>query len=408
MAFKETIVIRGALAALLLSTIFVLYRPVAPPFSSPSILAEISSDSPGDKEGEGFSIGMQVKTPIFQYDFYKEHCPPVEKIVRATTAQIFQQNRNITAQLLRLMFHDCFIEGCDASILLDNSNGNENQSSEKDATPNRSLNGFDFIDTIKAELEDACPGVVSCADTLVLATRDAIVLAGGPHYPVLTGRTDSKMSYYARAMADIPKPDANISEILRLFSLRGFTPRDVVALLGAHNIGKIGCEFIEPRLHNFKGTGEPDASIPPDFLAEMRKICGDNTSNSSSNSPTSSAAPPMTVTPRAMTETVTSRSQKGIPYYQQLSSSVSSGSAFGPHYYDSLLRGRGLLYSDQQLMANNETVELVRFYATDDGTAFRIDFARAMVKMSNLGNFTSSTQEQVRFKCSQPWVGDSK
>lgn len=64
-------------------------------------------------------------------------------------------------------------QGCDASILLDND---EYIDSEKDSPPNDSLKGFDVIETIKAKLEEACPGVISCADILVLAARDSVVL----------------------------------------------------------------------------------------------------------------------------------------------------------------------------------------------------------------------------------------
>lgn len=71
---------------------------------------------------------------------------------------------------------DHYYQGCDASVFLDDSNGNKNRSIERQAAPNKTLRGINEIDMIKEELDNACPGVVSCADTLALATRDAVVL----------------------------------------------------------------------------------------------------------------------------------------------------------------------------------------------------------------------------------------
>lgn len=66
-----------------------------------------------------------------------------------------------------------WLKGCDASVLL-NSVGNNK--AEKDGPPNLSLHSFFVIDNAKKELESYCPGVVSCADILALAARDAVVL----------------------------------------------------------------------------------------------------------------------------------------------------------------------------------------------------------------------------------------
>lgn len=67
------------------------------------------------------------------------------------------------------------VQGCDASILLDDVPGTI--VSEKTAIPNaNSVRGYDVINNIKAAVESSCPGVVSCADIVALAARDGTVL----------------------------------------------------------------------------------------------------------------------------------------------------------------------------------------------------------------------------------------
>ena len=64
------------------------------------------------------------------------------------------------------------IQGCDASLLLNSTSNNQ---AEKDASPNLTLRGFDFIDRAKSLVEAECPGIVSCADITALVARDSIV-----------------------------------------------------------------------------------------------------------------------------------------------------------------------------------------------------------------------------------------
>lgn len=72
------------------------------------------------------------------------------------------------------MIYELKLQGCDASVLLDDAG---TFIGEKSAAPNlNSLRGFEVIDGIKSELESVCPETVSCADILAMAARDSVVL----------------------------------------------------------------------------------------------------------------------------------------------------------------------------------------------------------------------------------------
>ena len=67
---------------------------------------------------------------------------------------------------------DIYMQGCDASVLIRSATND----AEVDNAKNQGLRGQDVVDAAKAQLEDQCPGVVSCADILALAARDAVAM----------------------------------------------------------------------------------------------------------------------------------------------------------------------------------------------------------------------------------------
>ncbi|CAK9174609.1 unnamed protein product [Ilex paraguariensis] len=73
-----------------------------------------------------------------------------------------------------LALYSLLVQGCDPSVLLDATDGID---SENESPPKESLKGFvDLIDVIKSELEEAHPGVVSCAHVVVFAARESVLL----------------------------------------------------------------------------------------------------------------------------------------------------------------------------------------------------------------------------------------
>uniref|UniRef100_A0ACD5Z015 Uncharacterized protein n=1 Tax=Avena sativa TaxID=4498 RepID=A0ACD5Z015_AVESA len=167
--------------------------------------------------------------------FYATSCPTLQLIVRATMIKALLTERRMGASLLRLHFHDCFVQGCDGSILLDDVGSFVG---EKTAFPNvKSVRGYEVIDEIKKNVELLCPGVVSCADIVALAARDGTFLLGGPSWAVPLGRRDSTTASLAEANSDLPAPSLNLDLLIKAFGKKQLSPRDLTALSGAHTIG---------------------------------------------------------------------------------------------------------------------------------------------------------------------------
>ncbi|GAB4824678.1 hypothetical protein Ancab_007543 [Ancistrocladus abbreviatus] len=154
--------------------------------------------------------------------FYDGKCNniDIEDLIFRVVKAKYPKDIGSVGDLVRLSFHDCFVRGCDASIFLDG------KGTEKTALPNLTLDGFELIDAIKATVEKFCPGVVSCADVLVIATRVLVHLAGGSWYEVETGRRDGFISNAADAFT-LPPPTISISAAIQAFADKGLTLEDM-------------------------------------------------------------------------------------------------------------------------------------------------------------------------------------
>ncbi|CAN1262979.1 Cationic peroxidase 1 [Linum perenne] len=157
-------------------------------------------------------------------NYYDISCPKALSLIRSSVLGAVHKDRRMGASLLRLHFHDCFVNGCDGSVLLDDT---ANFTGEKTAGPNmNSLRGFEVIDSIKLQMESVCPGVVSCADILTVAARDSVVALGGPSWNVQLGRRDSTTASYNAASTDLPSPFMDLPRLISSFSDKGFTVKN--------------------------------------------------------------------------------------------------------------------------------------------------------------------------------------
>ncbi|KAL0537605.1 hypothetical protein IC582_026588 [Cucumis melo] len=106
-----------------------------------------------------FAVLMQSSLAHLSPNFYYKTCPKLLSVVRAGVWSAVAKEARMGASLLRLHFHDCFVNGCDGSILLDDT---PTFLGEQTAAPNnRSVRGFNVIASIKEKLEKICPGIVS-------------------------------------------------------------------------------------------------------------------------------------------------------------------------------------------------------------------------------------------------------
>ncbi|GLT37876.1 hypothetical protein SLA2020_121620 [Shorea laevis] len=203
-----------------------------------------------------------------QVGFYAKTCPHAEAIIHEVVRRAVVADPRNAAILLRLHFHDCFVEGCDGSILINND-----LDGELKAAGNAGVAGFDIIEDAKARLESACAAVVSCADIVALAARDAVSLSNGPFYQAPTGRRDGRISKMSLA-ADLPDVDDSIEVLKSKFKQKGLSHKDLVLLSGgAHTIGVTACFFLQNRLYNFASTGGSDPAIHPLFLPKLKAKC---------------------------------------------------------------------------------------------------------------------------------------
>ncbi|KAE9621131.1 hypothetical protein Lal_00019111 [Lupinus albus] len=309
------------------------------------------------------SIPFSPSSAKLTLDYYKSTCPDFEKIVRENVFAKQSVVPATAAGVLRLFFHDCITDGCDASLLVSSTAFNPHV--ERDADLNLSLSGdaFDIIVKIKNALELACPSIVSCSDIIAQATRDLVKIVGGPFYQVRLGRKDSLVSSDSKVHASLLMPNMTMNQIIEKFTSKNLTIREMVALTGAHTIGFTHCKEFSNRIFNFSNTSQVDPTLNPNMAEGLRQVCKNYTMDPS----------------------------------MAAFNDVRSPSKFDNAYFNNILKGLGLLTSDYLLGVDPRTKPIVEKYAKDEKVFFQ-DFANAMEKVSVFGVKTGHKGE-VRNRC---------
>ncbi|KAL4378289.1 hypothetical protein GQ457_02G012520 [Hibiscus cannabinus] len=292
--------------------------------------------------------------------FYSTSCPKVESIVRQVVAQKIAQTFVTIPATLRLFFHDCFVEGCDASVIIASPNGN----AEKDAPDNLSLagDGFDTVIKAKAAVEQSCPRVVSCADILTIAARDVVALAGGPSFKVELGRRDGLISMASRVAGNLPEPNFNLAQLNAIFAKNNLNQTDMIALSGAHTLGFAHCTRFANRLYSFSASSPVDPNLNSTYAQQLMQAC------------------PQNVDPQIAInmDPVTPRT-------------------FDNSYFKNLVNKMGLFTSDEVLFTNKASQATVVDFANNPGN-FNGAFIAAMRKLGRVGVKTG-TAGQIRVDC---------
>ncbi|XP_008781029.1 peroxidase 51-like [Phoenix dactylifera] len=303
----------------------------------------------------GICLLPQLGSAQLRQNYYANVCPNVESIVRNVVKTKFDETFVTVPATIRLLFHDCFVQGCDASVLIASTANNR---AEKDHPDNLSLagDGFDTVVKAKAAIDAVprCRNRVSCADILVMATRDVISMSGGPSYAVELGRLDGLSSTADSVEGRLPQPEFDLVQLNTLFAANGLTQTDMIALSAAHTVGFSHCNKFANRIYSFSAGNPVDPTLNTTYASQLRAIC------------------PQNVDPTVA-----------------INMDPVSPRIFDNQYFLNLLQGMGLFTSDQVLFTDSRSRSTVNSWA-QSSFAFQQAFVAAIAKLGRVGVKTGS------------------
>ncbi|KAE8654533.1 Peroxidase 46 [Hibiscus syriacus] len=283
------------------------------------------------------------------FDFYVTSCPAVEFIVSNTVRSVSSSDPTIHGKLLRLLLHDCFVE-----ISSDIGKRNREKRSGKyfsseDSRSSIRLNGNSKSSALEAFLV-----------LVALAARDAVVLAGGPAFPIPTGRRDEEYRMLQNVRLIIADTSFTTNEMIELFKSKGLSLDDLVTL----SVGSAHCNAFSDRFRmDLKGKLTLiDKSLDCSYAEHLMKKCSSDSSAS---------------------KTV----DNDLETF-----------AFDNQYYSNLVAHKGLFQSDSVLIEDGRTREKVEAFANDQESFF-MSWGDSFLKLTSIGVKTDDEGE-IRRSCS--------
>ncbi|CAO2144736.1 unnamed protein product [Urochloa humidicola] len=155
-------------------------------------------------------------------------------------------------------------------------------------------------------------------------------------------------------------PQSNVDTLLKLFASRGLDPSDLVALSGAHSIGKAHCASFSDRA----------AQLNTDFTRKLFWDCKRD-------------------------------------WYAEEDLDHVTPQLLDNQYYKNLYKGEGVFTSDMALLNHPETAKWVKFYNDYPPIHFLIHFGSRMEKLYNVPK--RGYGEIRRFTCfrsNMGWLAD--
>jgi len=286
--------------------------------------------------------------------YYDSICPNLESLVQGAVRGMMSTTNIAAPATLRLFFHDCFVQGCDASILIQNANGDDEQHNFDNQFLR--VDGYKTIMAAKAavDADPQCTNKVSCSDIIALAARDAVFLSGGPTWKVELGRYDGKIS--TTNSVNLPGASEDFDQLMSRFSVYNLTPTDLVALSGAHTLGATSCFHVNSRLYP-----TPDSYLDPGFAIQLEGQC-----------------------PAAL----------NVNSFVFFDDSVIT---FDNDYFKMLQQKKGVLFSDEVLYVDTRSTSIVDKFATDQ-SAFFTAFVDSMLKLGRI-DVKTAVDGEIRKDC---------